>query len=135
MKIDELGINGAISWTRRIQNIRKNSNLYPHQSRITFYTLPWETLYILSFSLLQVTPDELRTLIAKYNNVDAMATSGITIAGIKYMYLSSNDKVIRAKKGMNGVHTIKTTQSKFQSGISKPKSKWACQFVSLGPKP
>ena len=71
------------------------------------------------FSLLQVTPDELRTLIAKYNNVDAMATSGITIAGIKYMYLSSNDKVIRAKKGMNGVHTIKTTQSKFQSGISK----------------
>ena len=117
MKIDELGINEAISWTSRIQNIRKNSNLYPHQSRITFYTLPWETLYILSFSLLQVTPDELRTLIAKYNNVDAMATSGITIAGIKYMYLSSNDKVIRAKKGMNGVHTIKTTQSKFQVGI------------------
>ena len=48
-----------------------------------------------------------------------MATSGITIAGIKYMYLSSNDKVIRAKKGMNGVHTIKTTQSKLQAGISK----------------
>ena len=44
MKIDELGINGAISWTHRIQNIRKNSNLYPHQSRITFYTLPWDTL-------------------------------------------------------------------------------------------
>ena len=74
-------------------------------------------IFRLSFSLLQVTPDELRTLIAKYNNVDAMATSGITIAGIKYMYLSSNDKVIRAKKGMNGVHTIKTTQSKFQVGI------------------
>jgi len=72
-----------------------------------------------------VTPDELKTLIAKYNNVEAMATSGIMIAGIKYMYLSSNDKVIRAKKGMNGVHTIKTTQSKFQAGISKRTSKWA----------
>jgi len=58
-----------------------------------------------------VTPDELKTLIAKYNNVEAMAASGIMIAGIKYMYLSSNDKVIRAKKGMNGVHTIKTTQT------------------------
>ena len=74
---------------------------------------------LLFFSLIQVTPDELRTLIAKYNNVDAMATSGITIAGIKYMYLSSNDKVIRAKKGMNGVHTIKTTQSKFPSGHAR----------------
>ena len=91
---------------------------------------------LLFFSLIQVTPDELRTLIAKYNNVDAMATSGITIAGIKYMYLSSNDKVIRAKKGMNGVHTIKTTQSKFQSGISKWTSKWACKMIdSLGLKP
>ena len=38
---------------------------------------------------------------------------GVVVAGTKYMYLSTNDKVIRAKKGTSGVHTIKTTQSKF----------------------
>ena len=27
------------------------------------------------------------------------------------MYLSSTDKVVRAKKGTSGVHTIKTTQA------------------------
>merc|ERR1712001_460965 len=58
-----------------------------------------------------VTPDELRALIAKYNNTDQLAMNGVTIAGKKYMYLSSNDKVIRAKKGTSGVHTIKTTQT------------------------
>jgi len=58
-----------------------------------------------------VTPDELRALIAKYNNTDQLAMNGVTIAGTKYMYLSSNDKVIRAKKGTSGVHTIKTTQT------------------------
>merc|ERR1712172_398042 len=50
-------------------------------------------------------------LIAKYNNTDQLAMNGVMIAGTKYMYLSSNDKVIRAKKGTSGVHTIKTTQT------------------------
>ena len=43
-----------------------------------------------------------------------MAQSGIKVAGTKYMYLSSTDKVIRAKKGTSGVHVIKTTQSNFK---------------------
>jgi len=58
-----------------------------------------------------ITPDEIRTLIAKYNNTDQLAQSGITVAGTKYMYLSSTDKVIRAKKGTSGVHAIKTNQT------------------------
>ena len=33
------------SWTCRIQNSSKNQNLYPHQSRITFQSLLWDTLY------------------------------------------------------------------------------------------
>jgi hypothetical protein len=45
MKTDELGINAPISWTRKIQNISKNQNLYPHQSRITYHSLQWDTLY------------------------------------------------------------------------------------------
>ena len=35
-----------------IRYISKNQNLYPHQSRIAFYTLPWDTLYYLIWSLL-----------------------------------------------------------------------------------
>jgi len=58
-----------------------------------------------------VTPEELKGLIAKFGNTDQMAQSGINVAGTKYMYLSSTDKVIRAKKGTSGVHVIKTTQT------------------------
>jgi len=58
-----------------------------------------------------VTPEELKGLIAKFGNEDSMAQTGINVAGTKYMYLSSTDKVIRAKKGTSGVHVIKTTQT------------------------
>ena len=30
-------------WTRRTQNISKNQNLYPHQSKITLPSLLWDT--------------------------------------------------------------------------------------------
>ena len=39
IKTDELGINAPISSTCRILNSSKNQNLYPHQSRITFYPM------------------------------------------------------------------------------------------------
>jgi len=58
-----------------------------------------------------VTPEELKALISKYADTSLLAQSGITVAGKKYMYLSSTDKVIRAKKGTSGVHAIKTTQT------------------------
>lgn len=58
-----------------------------------------------------VTPEELRTLIGKYADTSLLAQNGVVVAGKKYMYLSSNDKVIRAKKGTSGVHAIKTTQT------------------------
>jgi len=58
-----------------------------------------------------VTPEELKALISKYADTSLLAQGGITVAGKKYMYLSSTDKVIRAKKGTSGVHAIKTTQT------------------------
>ena len=63
--------------------------------------------------IFQVTPEELKALIGKYADTSMLAQSGITVAGKKYMYLSSTDKVIRAKKGTSGVHAIKTTQSNY----------------------
>ena len=61
-------------------------------------------------NLLQVAVDELKTLLAKYSSTDQLAMSGVTIDKTKYMYLSSSDKVVRAKKGTSGCHCIKTTQ-------------------------
>jgi len=58
-----------------------------------------------------VSVDELKALLAKYSSTDQLAQSGLTIATTKYMYLSSSDKVVRAKKGTSGVHCIKTTQA------------------------
>ena len=43
-KTDELGINGPISWTRRVQNASKNQYRYAHQSRITYPSLLCDTL-------------------------------------------------------------------------------------------
>ena len=40
-----------------------------------------------------------------------LAGKGVTIAGTKYLYLSSSDKVVRAKKGTSGVHVVKTKQT------------------------
>ena len=45
IKTDKLAINESISLTHRTQNISKHQNLYPHQSRITFPSLLWDTLY------------------------------------------------------------------------------------------
>jgi hypothetical protein len=60
--------------------------------------------------LFQVSVDELKTMLARYSAPDQMAMSGVFIGATKYMYLSSNDKIIRAKKGTSGLHCIKTTQ-------------------------
>ena len=46
IKIDELGINVPISWTRRSQNTSKNPYLYAHQSRITYQSLLWDRYHV-----------------------------------------------------------------------------------------
>jgi profilin len=58
-----------------------------------------------------VSVDELKKLLATYSSTDTMAANGVMIAQTKFMFLSSNDKVVRAKKGTSGIHCIKTTQA------------------------
>jgi len=61
------------------------------------------------------TPEELKSIISKFDNVETLAATGVTINGMKYMYLSREVdrplKVVRAKKGTSGVHCIKTGQT------------------------
>ena len=46
----------------------------------------------------------------RYSSTDQMAMNGITVGGTKYMFLSANERVVRARKGQSGVHCIKTVQ-------------------------
>lgn len=65
------------------------------------------------FVFLQVTKEELAKLVQGFEKQDILTSSGVTLAGNRYIYLSGTDKVIRAKLGKVGVHCMKTTQGKF----------------------
>ena len=65
--------------------------------------------------LLQVSVEELKSLLGRYANTDELAMNGVTIGGTKYMFLSATDRVVRAKRGTSGVHCIKTVQGESES--------------------
>ena len=52
------------------------------------------------------------------------------LTGTKYMYLSSTDKVIRAKKGTSGVHIFKTKQALIISVYEDPVVPEQCATVT-----
>ena len=70
---------------------------------------------VLYCSPLQVSVDELKSLLSRYANTDELAMKGVTVGGTKYMFLSATDRVVRGKKGTSGVHCIKTVQG--ESGL------------------
>merc|ERR1712080_803242 len=48
------------------------------------------------------------------------AMGGVTVNAFKYMFLSSNEKVVRGKKGSSGVHIYKTSQAVIIACYSEP---------------
>lgn len=69
-----------------------------------------------AFYLLQVSKEELAKLVQGFEKQDILTSSGVTLAGNRYIYLSGTDRVIRAKLGKVGVHCMKTTQGNFGFG-------------------
>ena len=63
--------------------------------------------------------DDIKLFISNFNQPgqENFKSVGVTFKGEKFMYLSSNEKVARFKKGTSGVHTIKTTQGKFSNEV------------------
>jgi len=76
------------------------------------------------------TQQEISSILTKFGDVSMLAQSGVTIAGTKYMYLSSTDKVIRAKKGTSGVHIFKTKQALIVSVYEDPVVPEQCATVT-----
>jgi len=77
-----------------------------------------------------VTPEELKKIVDDYNSVDTLAQSGLTVAGTRYMYISSNDKVVRAKKGTGGLHLVKTVQAIIIASYAEPVTAEQCAVVT-----
>merc|ERR1711997_359389 len=57
-----------------------------------------------------VTPGEIQAILKNYSSQGSLASSGFSLGGTKYFYLSGDDEVIRGKQGKGGVHCVKTNQ-------------------------
>lgn len=63
--------------------------------------------------MFQVTKEELAKLVQGFEKQDILTSSGVTLAGNRYIYLSGTDRVVRAKLGKVGVHCMKTQQGEY----------------------
>lgn len=67
-----------------------------------------------------VTPTELSTFASNYNSPEHFQSSGITLAGTRYIFLSGTDRVLRAKKNKTGLHCMKTEKAIVVSIYEEP---------------
>jgi len=59
----------------------------------------------------EVAKEELAKLVQGFEKQDTLASTGVTLAGNRYIYLSGTERVVRCKLGKVGVHCMKTTQA------------------------
>jgi len=57
--------------------------------------------------VVQVSDGEIKTLLGGFTNSTTFQQNGVTVGGIKYMYLQSDDNQIQGKKGATGVSVAK----------------------------
>ena len=57
--------------------------------------------------MVQITSDEIKILLSGFSNSSSFQQNGVTVGGVKYMYLQSDDNQIQAKKGATGVSVAK----------------------------
>eukprot|EP00088_Acartia_fossae_P049848 TRINITY_DN5527_c0_g1_i1.p1 TRINITY_DN5527_c0_g1~~TRINITY_DN5527_c0_g1_i1.p1 ORF type:complete len:127 (-),score=29.36 TRINITY_DN5527_c0_g1_i1:917-1297(-) len=79
---------------------------------------------------LKATPQELKKVIDNIGNTSVLSENGVMVGGVKYMYLSGTDQVIRAKKGKAGLHIMKTTQAVIVSRYEEPTMPEQCATIT-----
>jgi len=77
-----------------------------------------------------VTVDELKKLLANYDNEDALAPVGARFANTKYLFISKSDRVLRFKKDRAGAHCIKTVQALIVCIYDEPTVPGQCAAVT-----
>ncbi|XP_068202234.1 profilin-like [Palaemon carinicauda] len=55
-----------------------------------------------------VTEQECKAIATGFTNPSGFHQSGVTCAGERYIFLSGNESVLRARKGSQGIHVAKT---------------------------
>ncbi|KAK5052634.1 hypothetical protein LTR84_002499 [Exophiala bonariae] len=58
-----------------------------------------------------VTPQELKDIVAGFKDAEKVQSSGVHVAGVKYMTIKADDSSIYGKKGREGVIIRKTKQA------------------------
>lgn len=57
------------------------------------------------------TEEDVLKIFKGFSDKNLLQTTGLTIGGERYIYLSGDEKIIRAKKAKIGVHCMKTKQA------------------------
>ncbi|XP_023336151.1 profilin [Eurytemora carolleeae] len=78
----------------------------------------------------KVTTEDIKKILANFENRDLLAQNGITVAETRYIYLSSTDRVLRARKGNSGVHVMKTEQAVIICQYEEPVVPEQCAAVT-----
>jgi len=73
--------------------------------------------------------DDMISVFKGFGDKGLLQTSGLTIGGERYIYLSGDDKIIRAKKGKIGVHCMKTKQAVVVALYEDPVQPQQCATV------
>nr|ALS04989.1 profilin [Calanus sinicus] len=58
-----------------------------------------------------VTSGEIQTILQNYDTQHNLASTGFSLGGQRYFYLSGDEEVMRGKQGKGGVHLVKTNQA------------------------
>jgi len=76
-----------------------------------------------------VTPEEMKKVVNGFADMASLPQSGVTVGGDRYIYLSGDDKIIRAKKGKLGIHVVKTKQAVVVALYEDPIQPQQCALV------
>jgi profilin len=78
----------------------------------------------------KISTEDIKKLLVNFENRDTLAQNGVTVAGTRYIYLSSTDRVLRARKGNSGVHVMKTVQAVIICQYEEPVVPEQCAAVT-----
>uniref|UniRef100_T1IN74 Profilin n=1 Tax=Strigamia maritima TaxID=126957 RepID=T1IN74_STRMM len=76
-----------------------------------------------------VNKEELAKVLTSFDDTSILTSSGVKLAGERYIYLSGDDKIIRAKRGKIGVHVMKTKQAMVVALYEDPIQPQQCALV------
>jgi len=74
--------------------------------------------------------NEVKNIATNFSSPGTFQAGGLHLGGKKYMFLTNNDRVLRFKKGTNGIHVFKTSQAYIIALYEKPTVAEQCAQVT-----